>query len=142
MNRWTAFVNWTDRAMVVLLGLALLTKLWTVLPLGLYLALCMQIGGAPAYNLAAIIGPYRTQLKFTRGRQHGNLWGMLSWFISAPPVLALIVLPYIFWRPGLALTLPLGAVYSVGLYALTLKPLARLLQRREYDILEAVTARE
>jgi len=52
------------------------------------------------------------------------------------------VLPYIFWKPGLAITLPLGAVYSLGLYALTLQPLARLLQRREYAILEAITAEE
>jgi hypothetical protein len=113
-----------------------------VLPLGLYLGLCLQVGGAPAYNLAAIIGPYRTQLKFSGGRQRGNLWGMLAWLISATPVLALIALPYIFWKPGLVLTLPLGAVYCLGLYALTLKPLAKLLQRREYTILQAVTAEE
>ena len=54
----------------------------------------------------------------------------------------MIVLSYIFWRPGLILTLPLGVVYSLGLYVLTLKPLARLLQRREHAILEAVTAEE
>jgi hypothetical protein len=124
------------------LGIALLARFWAVLPLGLYLGLCLQVGGAPAYNLAAIIGPYRTQLKFGGGRQRGNVWGMLAWLVSAPPVLALVVLPYIFWKPGLVLTLPLGAIYSLGLYALTLKPLARLLQRREYAILEAVTAQE
>jgi hypothetical protein len=128
--------------LVLLLGISLLSRVWIALPLGLYLALCMQIGGMPAYNLAAIIGPYRAQLKFTRGRQRSNMWGMLAWAISAPPVLVLIVLPYIFWRPGLALTLPLGMIYSVGLYALTLKPLARLLQRREHDVLEAVTTQE
>ena len=99
----------------------------------------MQVGGAPAYNLAAIVGPYRTQLKFSGGRQQGNLWGMLAWALSAPPILALIVLPYIFWRPALVVTLPLGIVYSVGLYLLTLKPLARFLQRREHAVLEAVT---
>ena len=125
--------------LVLLTAIAMLTRTWLVLPLGLYLALCMQIGGAPAYNLAAIVGPYRTQLKYTRGRQRGNFWGMLAWLVSAPPVLALIVLPYIFWRPGLILTLPLGLAYSVGLYAFTLRPLARLLQRREFEILEAVT---
>jgi hypothetical protein len=128
--------------LVLLLGISLLSRVWIALPLGLYLALCMQIGGMPAYNLAAIIGPYRAQLKYTRGRQRSNMWGMLAWAISAPPVLVLIVLPYIFWRPGLALTLPLGMIYSVGLYALTLKPLARLLQRREHDVLEAVTTQE
>ena len=67
---------------------------------------------------------------------------MLAWFVSSVPVLALTALPYLFWRPGLALTLPLSALYSVGLYALTLKPLARLLQQREYAILEAITVQE
>ena len=127
---------------VLLSVIAVLTGSWVVVPLGLYLGLCLQVGGAPAYNLAAIVGPYRTQLKFSGGRQRGNLWGLLAWLVSAPPVLALIVLPYVFWRPGLVLTLPLGAAYGLGLYALTLKPLARLLQRREYAILEAVTAQE
>jgi hypothetical protein len=130
------------QVLVLSLGIALLSNLWVVLPLGVYLGLCLQIGGAPAYNLAAIIGPYRAQLKFSGGRQRGNLWGLVAWLVSAPPVLALIGLPYIFWKPGLALTLPLGAIYSLGLYALTLKPLARLLQRREHAILEAVSAEE
>jgi hypothetical protein len=125
----------------MLLLIAIMTKYWPVVPLGLYLGLCMQIGGSPAYNLAAIAGPYRAQLKF-RGRQRGNLWGMLAWTLSAAPVLALIVLPYVYWKPGWLLTLPLGLVYSAGLYALTLKPLANLLQRREHAILEAVTAQE
>jgi hypothetical protein len=128
--------------LVLMLGLALVTRFWPVLPLGLYLGLCLQVGGAPAYNLAAIIGPYRVQLQFTGGRQRGNMWGMLAWLVSAPPVLALIVLPYVFWKPGLVLTLPLGAIYSLGFYAFTLKPLARLLQRQEHAILEAVTTQE
>jgi len=128
--------------LAVTLGIALLTRRWTVLPLGLYLGLCMQIGGTPAYNLAAIIGPYRAQLRFGGDRQRANFWGILAWFLSALPVLALIVLPYLFWRPGLALTLPLGAIYCLGLYVFALKPLARLLQRREYAILEAVTTRD
>ena len=128
--------------LVVTLVIALLTKSWVVLPLGLYLGLCLQLGSTPAYNLAAIIGPYRAQLKFRGGRQRGNMWGMLAWLISAPPVLAMIVLPYVFWKPGLLLTLPLGVLYSLGLYGFTLKPLARLLERREYDILVAVTAQE
>ncbi len=126
---------------LALIVLMLFTKSWVVLPLGVYLGICMQIGGAPAYTLAALIGPYRAQLKMGSNR-NGNLWGMLAWAISTPPVLALIVLPYIYWRPGLILTLPLGLIYSVGLYALTLKPLAALMQRREHAILEAVTAQE
>ena len=64
-----------------------------------------------------------------------------AWSVSAVPVLALTVLPYLYWRPGLWLTLPLGAVYSVGLYVLTLGPLARLLQIREHEILKAVADR-
>jgi len=52
------------------------------------------------------------------------------------------VLPYIYWRPGLFLTLPLGAAYSLGLYMGTLKPLARLLQRREHEILMAVAVED
>jgi hypothetical protein len=115
---------------------------WIVIPLGLYFGLCLQIGSTPAYNLAAIIGPYRAQLKFTGGRQRGNMWGMLAWLVSAPPVLLLIALPYVLWPPALLITLPIGLVYSVGLYVLTLRPLARMLQRREYTVLAAVTARE
>jgi hypothetical protein len=124
-----------------LLGLlvALATRAWIALPLGLYLAVCIQIGGSPAYNLAAILGPFRAQLQFSGGRGRGNLWGLLAWIVSAAPVLALTVLPYLYWRRGLPLTLPLGLIYSVGLYVLTLRPLARLLQVREYEVLEAVT---
>ena len=130
------------QTLIVSVAIALVTGQWSALPLGLYLGLCLQIGGSPAYNLAAILGPYRTQLKFSRGRQRGNLWGILTWLISAPPVLALIILPYIFWKPGLVFTLPLGIAYSFGLYALTLKPLARLMQRREHVILQAIIADE
>jgi hypothetical protein len=125
------------------LAIAIITGLWSLLPLGLCLGLCLQIGSTPAYNLAAIIGPYRTQLKYSRGtRQRGNAWGLLAWVVSAPPVLALILLPTIFWRPVLAVAIPAAIIYSVGLYALTLKPLTRLFQRREHAIVEAVTNTE
>jgi len=127
---------------VWLLLTALAFRSWTILPLGLYLGICIQLGGMPAYNLAAIIGPYRTQLKFSRSRQRGNLWAILAWVMAAAPILGLIVLPYIYWRPGLFLTLPLGAAYSLGLYMGTLKPLARLLQRREHEILMAVAVED
>jgi hypothetical protein len=123
---------------VFLTVVALVLRRWIVLPLGLYLGICLQIGGMPAYNLAAIIGPYRTQLKFSTGHRRGNMWGMLAWFVSALPVTALVVLPFLFWKPGLAITMPLGAIYSVGLYILSLEPLAKLLQRHEHQILEAV----
>jgi hypothetical protein len=128
--------------LVLALVIGLVTRAWAVVPLVLFLGLCLQIGGTPAYNLAAIIGPYRAQLKFSGGRQRGNLWGLLAWLVSAPPVLILTVLPYVLWRPALVLTLPLGLVYSVGLYALTLKPLAQLLARRESQILRAVTSED
>ena len=128
--------------LLLCLGIAILTGQWVVLPLGVYLGLCLQVGGAPAYNLAAILGPFRTQLKYSGGRQRGNLWGMLAWAVSAPPVLALIVLPYLFWQPGLIITLPLGVLYSAALYGFTLKPLAGLLMRRESAVLEAITAED
>jgi hypothetical protein len=121
---------------------SLVSRAWTAVPIGLYLGACIQIGGSPAYNLAAIMGPYRAQLQISGERRRGNLWGMLAWTVAALPVLALTIVPYFFWRPGLALTMPLGAAYSVALYAATLKPLARLLERREYEILRAVIVEE
>lgn len=125
---------------ILLIAIGLLTRSWVAIPLGMYLGLTLQLGGMPAYTLASIIGSYRAQLKFSGGRQRGNLWGMLAWIVSAPPVLALIALPYIFWKPALIVTLPLGLVYSVGLYGLTLAPLARFLQRREHAILQAISS--
>lgn len=125
---------------ILLVAMGILTRSWSVIPLGMYLGLTLQLGGVPAYTLAAVIGAYRMQLKFSGGRQRGNLWGMLAWIVSAPPVLALIVLPYILWKPALIVTLPLGLVYSLGIYILTLQPLARLLQRREHTILQAVSS--
>ena len=125
---------------LLLVGIGVFTHTWIIVPLGLCLGLCLQIGGSPLYTLAAIIGPYRMQLQFSSGtRQRGNMWGMLAWLISGIPVALLLVLPYIFWRPALFVTIPLAILYSVGVYALTLKPLATLLQRRENAILEAVT---
>jgi hypothetical protein len=121
---------------------AIVSRAWVVIPLGLYLGACIQIGGSPAYNLAAILTPFRAQLQISGKRSRGNLWGLLAWFVAALPVLALTVLPYLYWRPGLALTLPLGAAYSIGLYLATLKPLARLLQQREYEVLQAVGTKE
>ncbi len=123
--------------LLVLIGA--FTQTWVVVPLGLCLGLCMQISSSPLYTLAAIIGPYRMQLQFTSGtRQRGNMWGMLAWLVSDIPMALLLVLPYIFWKPALFITVPVAIVYSVGLYALTLKPLAKLLQSREHAILEAV----
>ncbi|MFP4343454.1 MAG: hypothetical protein ACLFU8_02065 [Anaerolineales bacterium] len=126
---------------VVLLIVGLLTGNWSILPLGLYFGLCLQFGGAPAYLFASLIGPYRTQLKFSRGvRRQGNLWGFLAFGVSALPLILLVGLPYFFWKPGLIVTLPLAGIYSGALFVLLLKPLARFMQRREYQILEAVTS--
>jgi len=138
----TTLIYTGAQLLVITLGLALLTGRWALFPLGLCLGLCLQISGAPAYNLAAILAPYRAQLKHGGGRQRGNLWGMAAWALSTPPILALIVLPYLLWKPALIVTLPLAFVYSVGLYTLTLTPLARLLQRREFDTWQAVIAEE
>ncbi|MFZ6029429.1 MAG: hypothetical protein ACOYYS_17085 [Chloroflexota bacterium] len=128
------------QVIILVIGVALAARSWEVLPVGLILGVCLQIGGAPAYNLAAMLGPYRAQLTFTKTDQQGNLWGFLAWIISAPPVLALVGLPYIFWKPALLVTLPLCLLYSIGLYALTLKPLARLAQSRAHAIFAAVLA--
>jgi hypothetical protein len=98
------------------------------------------VGIFPLCSLAAVLVPYRSQLKFTGGQRRGNLWGMAAWAISAVPVLAMIVLPYLFWRPGWAITLPLAVLYSGSLYATTLRPLSRLLMRREHAVAEAVSA--
>lgn len=124
---------------IVLSLLAMFTQAWTIVPLGLCLGVCLQISGSPLYTLASIIGPYRTQLQYTSGtRQRGNLWGMLAWFIAGIPMTLLLVLPYILWKPALFITIPVAFLYSIGLYAITLKPLAKLLQSRENAILEAV----
>ncbi len=125
--------------LAILVVATLISRVWLILPLGLLCAFCLQVSSAPLYQLAAILGPYRMQLKFTNQRQGGNLWGMLAWLISLPPMALLIVLPYILWRPALYITLPLALIYSVGLYTLTLKPLAQLLQKHEHIILEAIT---
>jgi hypothetical protein len=121
---------------------ALLSRSWVVLPLSMYLAVCLQLGSIPLCGIPAMLAPYRTQLKYSTRRQSGNIWGMLSWFLGSVPVLALTVLPYVFWRSGLIVTLPLAAAYSLVLYVFTLKPLSRLLMRRESAILQAVTAQD
>lgn len=124
---------------LVLVAMGVFTHNWAIVPMELCLGLCMQISGSPLYTLAAIIGPYRMQLQYTSGtRQRGNMWGMLAWFISGIPMALLLVLPYILWKPALFVTIPVAFLYSVGLYAITLKPLAKLLQSREHAILEAV----
>jgi hypothetical protein len=126
--------------LILALAIALLSGRWIVLPLGLFFGACVQVGIFPLCNLAAVLVPYRAQLKFTSGRRPGNLWGLAAWGVSALPVLAMVVLPYLFWRPGWAITLPLAVLYSGAVYVVTLRPLSRLLARREYAVAEAVSA--
>ena len=123
--------------LILMFVVATISGQWVVLFLGGYLGICLQVGCAPGYNLAAILGPFRAQLNW-QGRQRGSAWGLVG-LLPSLPILALFLLPYVYWKPGLILTLPLAAVYSVGVYALSLKPLARLLQWREFEILQAVT---
>jgi len=126
--------------LILALAIAVLSGRWIVLPLGMFFGVCVQVGILPLCSLVAVLVPYRAQLKFTSGQRHGNLWGLAAWGVSAAPVLAMIVLPYLFWRPGWAITLPLAALYSGFLYAVTLRPLSRLLMRREHAVVEAVSA--
>jgi len=126
--------------MALLPIIAILTGQWLIWPLGLVLGLALQVSCAPAYTLAAIIGPYRAQLKF-QGRQRGSLWGFIG-LLAAPPAVLAILLPYISARGWRWLTAPLALGYGAAIYWLTLAPLARLLQRREHRILAAVTKEE
>ncbi len=108
-------------------------------PLLVYIALALQISTTPVYTLAAIWGPYRLELKYNMQSRQGNMWGLLAWLLGTPPVALLVLLPYFLWKPTLWVTLPLSALYSMGLYWLTLKPLATLLQNRQHLILEYVS---
>ena len=124
--------------LLLALAVVIVTGRWALAPLALLMAFCLQVSCAPAFNLAAILGPYRMQLKM-QGRQRGNLWGFLG-ALASPPVLILFAVPYVFWMPGLWITVPLALIYSAGAYWLTIKPLAEQLQKREYAILAAVSS--
>jgi hypothetical protein len=134
----SAFVLAVD--LVLAVTISALSGRWAVLPLGMLYGLCAQLSISPLCSLVAILAPFRAELRFSTGHRRGNLWGMLAWAISAAPVLVMVVLPYLFWRQGWLLTLPLAVLYSVLLYALTLRPLSRLLARHEHAILEVVSA--
>lgn len=120
------------------LVIAILSRALLTLPLLIYMGICLQVSSLPVYAFASIVGPYRASLKFSTNNQVGNLWGLLAWIVGTPPVLLLILLPYFLWPPALLVTLPLSALYSAGLYLLTLKPLSKLLLKREHVILETV----
>ena len=110
-----------SQSLVLLTIVAIAARSWIVLPLGLYLGLCLHISTVPAYNLTSIIGPNRMKMGFSN--QGGNMWVVLAWIVASPLVLALFLAPYFLWRPGLIITLPLAAIYSIGLYVGTLRPL-------------------
>ncbi|MGC9358467.1 MAG: hypothetical protein ACP5GX_11390, partial [Anaerolineae bacterium] len=94
--------------MLALVGVGLLTGRWMLLPLGLYLGICVQLGSAPVYLLSSIMWPYRTQLKFSRQSRGnlGNFVGFIAALVAMVPAVLLIVLPYVLWRPALILSLP------------------------------------
>jgi hypothetical protein len=125
------------QTLFLLLLVATITRSWLTLPWGLFFALCLFLSTIPAANLTSVLAPHRARFSLGNNNQ-GNLWPLLSWMITAPPVCILFILPYFLWRPGLAITLPLAALYGVGLYMITLKPLARLLDRRTHSIYEAI----
>lgn len=126
-------------SLLVMTALALFTGAWATLPLLLYIMLALQVSTTPAYTFAAIWGPYRMELKHGMQNRQGNIWGLLAWLLGTPPVALLVLLPYFLWPPALWITLPLSALYSLGLYWLTLKPLAKFLQSRQHIVLERVT---
>ena len=109
-----------------------------MLPWGLYFALCLHFGTMPLYHLSSILAPYRAPLQAWGGKG-GNMGVFIAWTVGTPPIVALFVLPALLWPPAQIVTLPLAAVYAFGLYALTLKPIATLMDRRTHQILEAIT---
>jgi hypothetical protein len=125
------------QTLVLLAVVAVLGRSWVVLIGGLVLALLLNLSTAPLYTLAGIIGAKRQNLE-QWNRETGNLWTLLAWTIGTPPVILLLAVPYFLWRPALLITFPLAVVYAVGLCFITLKPLARLLDRRADRILQAV----
>jgi hypothetical protein len=113
---------------------------WSMLPLLFFLAVAMQISSMPAYTLAAILVPYRASLERGMQRQGGNIWGLVAWGLSSLPVMVLVLVPYYLNRTLLWVAIPLSTLYSLGVYSLTLKPLAQLMLRRESAIFEAITS--
>jgi hypothetical protein len=132
-----ALVLGMAQSLVLLALVAAFTGTWIVLPWGALLALCLHFVTAPLYTLSSILAPYRAPLQAWGGR-NGNMGSFLAWLVGTPIPMALFLLPLLFWRPGQILTLPLAAAYALGLYALTLGPLARLIDRRSHQISEAV----
>ncbi|MBN2001765.1 MAG: hypothetical protein JXA21_00300 [Anaerolineae bacterium] len=134
----TLFVLTTS--FVIFAIIAAVTHAWAALPLWLYTTLVLQISTTPIYTFASIMGPYRMELKYGAQNRRGNMWGFLAWIVGLIPVGIMVVAPYFTWRPALIVTLPLSAIYSIGFYLLTLKPLGKLLQQRQHVVLERITS--
>ena len=128
------------QCVVILAVLALIARSPAPLLWGTYLALCLHVSTAPAYNLTSALAPYRTRMEFSN--QGGNIWIMFAWLFGSAPVMALFMIPPFLWEPGSIITLPLAGVFSACLYIFTLRPLSRLLDRRTHQILQAVTQRD
>ena len=128
------------QSIVLLIIVAIVGRSWLVLPWGIIFAICLHIATAPAYNVTSILAPYRARMDFTN--QGGNIWIMFAWIIGTLPVGALCVVPLFFWTPGLFITMPIAGLYAVGVYWLTLKPLAGLVDRRTHQIMEAIVEDE
>lgn len=129
------------QSVVMLVIIAVVSRNWLVLPWGLSLALCLHVSTLPAFALTSIIGAYRAKMEFLNQSQ-GNFWVVLAWVVASPPVVILFVVPFLFWNPGIWPGMILSVIYSTALYLVTLKPLARLLDRRTYQVLETVTGDE
>jgi hypothetical protein len=125
------------QSLVLLALVAALTRTWILLPWGLFFAFCLHFATAPLYTLSSILAPYRAPLQAWGGKT-GNMGSFLAWTAGTPIPMALFLLPYFFWKAGQILTLPLAAAYGLGLFSLTLGPLARLLDRRSYQLSEAI----
>lgn len=125
------------QSLVLLALVVAFTGAWVILPWGLFFALCLHFATAPPYTLASILVPYRAPLQAWGGKG-GNMGTFLAWMAGTPIPMALFLLPYFFWKPAQIITLPLAAAYGLGLFALTLGPLARLIDRRSHQISEAI----
>lgn len=125
---------------IIFTVMAAITNNWAALPLWLYAMLALQISTTPIYTFASIVGPYRMEMKYGARNRRGNMWGFLAWIVGVIPIGIMVAAPYFTWKPALIVTLPLSAVYSVGVYLLSLKPLGRLLQQRQHTILDRITS--
>jgi hypothetical protein len=109
--------------------------------MGVLASAAMQAVGLPIHALASILGPYRGQWQMA-SQQRGSIWSIIGWAAAALPVGLLGVAAHLIWPPALWAVLAICLAVGLALDRATLLPLARLLARREFDILEAVTREE